>query len=291
MKKNKINVSVIIPTYHDWKRLKICINALSNQTYFDDCYEVIIVNNDPKDSPPNLNLPSNFRIISEIKSGSYAARNAGIKQAEGEILAFTDSDCIPDNLWIENAVKLLETGEERIAGHIELFYRSEKLNVIEYYEKYFAFKQKKSAENGASLTANLITWKRNFDAVGLFNENLMSGGDNEWGWRATSQGIPIVYSENVIVKHPARYKLKQLLKKNRRVLGGKLDIHDEEKFSLTSFIRGFLPPIRKMKNVVQRFDIPIRMKITLSLLLYLIKVHDYAYFIALKLDLVDPQRV
>ncbi|BBI65073.1 hypothetical protein HSBAA_63790 [Vreelandella sulfidaeris] len=66
----------------------------------------------------------------------------------------------------------------------------------------------------------MITWAKNFDLVGLFNEKLFSGGDTEWGLRAYKQGINITYSENIIVKHPARKSVRELLMKARRVAGG-----------------------------------------------------------------------
>jgi len=94
-------VSVIIPTYRDWNRLKLCVNALKNQTYPKNRFEAIVVNNDPADPCPYCPLPDNFVLTTEGKPGSYAARNAGIKIAKGDILAFTDSDCIPYSDWIE----------------------------------------------------------------------------------------------------------------------------------------------------------------------------------------------
>lgn len=45
-------VSVIVPTYYDWSRLKKCVAALDNQSLARDNFEVIIVNNAPDDSPP-----------------------------------------------------------------------------------------------------------------------------------------------------------------------------------------------------------------------------------------------
>ncbi len=113
MIKNMPFVSVIIPTYHDWERLGyVCTNALfKKQTYPKDHFEAIIINNAPEDSSPEFNLPDNFKIISESKPGSYAARNKGVSVARGEIIAFTDSDCIPCPDWIEQGVKFF--GERR----------------------------------------------------------------------------------------------------------------------------------------------------------------------------------
>ena len=86
------------------------MNALTKQTYPKNRFEVIVVNNDPADPCPCIPLPDNFVLTTEGKPGSYAARNAGIKIAKGEILAFTDSDCIPHSNWIEQAVNILLEG-------------------------------------------------------------------------------------------------------------------------------------------------------------------------------------
>src|SRR4051812_118153 len=113
-------VSVIIPLYRDWPRLALCIKALYEQDY--KRFEVIIINNCEEDSiPEGFYIPENFRIITEFKPGSYAARNAGIKKASGNLIAFTDSDCIPYPSWISNAVKTFEKDPtcSRIAGKID----------------------------------------------------------------------------------------------------------------------------------------------------------------------------
>lgn len=90
-------VTIIIPAYHDWYRLSLCLNALAKQTYPHNKFEVIIINNDADDQvSADFVLPENCKIIVEEKSGSYAARNTGLKIAKGEIIGFTDSDCIPN---------------------------------------------------------------------------------------------------------------------------------------------------------------------------------------------------
>src|SRR3954452_20493964 len=124
---NSIVVSIIIPTYNDWKRLSLCVNALADQSYSKDKFEVIIVNNNPADTiPANFILPDNAIIITEEAPGSYAARNAALRMAKGEIIGFTDSDCIPDPNWIKNAVDYLESNStcSRIAGKIAVFFET-----------------------------------------------------------------------------------------------------------------------------------------------------------------------
>jgi len=97
-------VSIIIPTYRDWDRLRVCLDALAVQTYPRDRIEVIVVNNDPANAPGTLAFPGTLRLVDEETPGSYAARNAGLRVAGGDVLLFTDADCVPEPRWVEEAV-------------------------------------------------------------------------------------------------------------------------------------------------------------------------------------------
>lgn len=213
-------VSIIIPAYHDWQRLSLCLDALSKQTFPKEMFEVIIVNNDPNDNVPlNFSLPDGYKIIVEEKSGSYAARNTGLKVAKGEIIGFTDSDCIPDKDWIKNAVNYLMNNEScsRIGGNILVFNKSSKPSIVELYNNVYSFPQKWHVNKvGTSVTANLFVYKYLFDKVGYFDEKLMSMGDSRWAQQAGKAGYKLHYAENVIVRHPAR-SLSELAKKERRL--------------------------------------------------------------------------
>lgn len=284
-------VSVIIPTYHDWERLKLCLKALESQTYPQNRFEVIVINNDPEDPVPEMELPPSFQIISESKPGSYAARNKGIALAKGEIFAFTDSDCIPRKDWLERAVEQLLGGAERVAGHIELFFRKKELTFAEIYEKVFEFDQEQFAKVGASATANMITYRKHFEVVGLFNETLFSGGDMEWGWRAKLKGISIEFGKEVVVRHPARSKIKDLKKKKRRIMGGKANIsnsiRERKKFWV---IRGFMPPVIALLKLRKRKDITLYEKTVALGVLYYLKVYSTWQSIKYLFGLEKPER-
>lgn len=285
-------VSVIIPTYHDWNRLILCIEALRKQTYPEDFFEVIIVNNDPMDTPPDLNLPVNWKLVNESKPGSYAARNAGIRLSKGEILAFTDSDCIPYPNWIEESVKHLnsELNVKRVAGRVELFYKSKNLTPAEIYEMIFGFPQDNYALDGYAATANMIAYKYLFDEIGLFNETMLSGGDTEWGKRAHKKGMKIVYGKDSVVNHPARYKISELIDKGKRTSGGFLVLENISGEKSLWFITGFLPPIIGITKVLKISDLSIKEKVISVLILYYLKLNKTCYKILLKLGLAKPIR-
>lgn len=239
-------VTVIVPTFRDWPRLQLCIAALALQTLDSGCFEVLIVNNDPADKPPPaLQLPAHFTLITEATPGSYAARNAALALAKGEIIAFTDADCIPATDWLATLVARLESGAERVAGRIDLFFDGgDTHSWAAAYEKAFAFRQPLSVARGEAVTANFATWRRLFDEIGLFSAGLMSGGDVEWNRRATAAGKGIVYADNAVVRHPARAELAALFAKCHRVSGGVAQI--ERSNLLLELARGLLPPVREL---------------------------------------------
>lgn len=286
-------VSVIIPTYHDWDRLKKCFDALIHQTFPQDSFEVIAVNNDPNNPMPEWILPKNFQIINEAKAGSYAARNSALKIAKGDIIAFTDSDCIPDRKWLRNAVNLMDNGAERIAGRVDLFYESEKLSFVEIFEKALSFDQEAYATRGLSVTANMITWRKNFEIVGFFNDSLMSGGDFEWASRARDLNIPIQYEASVIVNHPARRELSEIKKKIRRTSGGQISFKKNNSLIqimiklIGSF---FLPPKNQLKKVWGRANLSVYEKIVASLIVYYLNIYTNLYKLGLKLKVNKVER-
>lgn len=284
---DKCVVTVIVPVYHDWDRLKFCIDSLAKQSYPNEMYEVIIINNDPLDRPPKLDLPLNFILISEGRPGSYAARNAGLRIAKGDVVAFTDSDCIADKYWIENSVNRLVAGADRVAGRVKIFFESAAQNPIEVYEKAFAFDQEANARAGGAVTANMVTYTKNFDAVGGFDETLMSGGDNEWGWRAQELGLSVEYAPEALVKHPARSSLSEMLDKRRRIAGGLVSIRSKSmrRNILVLVVLGYLPPLKLITKAFRDSDLTFRDKIVSIAVAYYLKIYTTTYQIIYRFGL------
>lgn len=122
-------VSVIIPVLDDPVRLALCLQALEDQTYAADRYEVIVVDNGSvSDLAPVVVAFAHAQLAVEPRRGSYAARNMGIGLARGEVLAFTDSDCIPQPDWLEAGVARLmgAAGCGLVGGRVAIFARDER---------------------------------------------------------------------------------------------------------------------------------------------------------------------
>ena len=156
--------------------------------------------------------------------GSYAARNKGISLAKGDVIAFTDADCIPAPNWIENGVRnLLQVPNcGLVAGKIEIFFKNpNQLTTVELYESIMALPQKEFLEKHQyGATANVFTFISVIEKVGLFDATLKSSGDVEWGRRVFLCGYKQIYAQDTCVEHPARYSFSQLYKKTIRYAGG-----------------------------------------------------------------------
>ena len=234
-------VSVVIPVLNDLEGLSKCLNALEKQTYPRQNYEIIIVDNgSEKDISAITSLFDNVTLIRENYPTSSAARNKGISIARGEVLAFTDADCIPDREWIENGVKSILSIQNYglVGGNVEIFVKNpKKITGTELFEKITAFKQEEYITKlHFSTSANAFILKEVIEKVGLFDNTLKSGADLEWGKRIFQAGYKQVYASNAKVMHPARRTLKQVLKKHARVVGGLYDISQKRDYTLTQFI-------------------------------------------------------
>ncbi|MDA8105730.1 MAG: glycosyltransferase [Nitrospiraceae bacterium] len=218
-------VTVIVPVYNDAGRIWKCIEALLRQTYPPDRYEIVVVDNGSTDETCSVigRYPVTLLVENE-KQTSYAARNRGVRLAKGKVIAMTDSDCIPQSDWIEKGVARL-LGEPHcglVGGKIEIFFKQRnKPNAVELYDSVTGFNQKDDIErHHFGSTANVFTYREVFDSVGLFNDGLKSGGDNEWGRRVFSSGYGLVYAEDAVVAHPARHSFGQLYRRATRLIGG-----------------------------------------------------------------------
>ena len=204
-------VSVIVPTYNAEKDIVKLVESLLDLNYPKELLEIIIVDNNSIDQTKEIIKRYPVMLLEEKSiQSSYAARNRGIKNSRGKILAFTDADCMVESGWVKRGIECLYKGIGDIIIGQTKFLTDYELNIFEKYDKITAF-------HHSCKTWNLITYKKNFDKVGLFNEVLISGGDTEWGERAKEKGLRIFYCEQAVVYHPLRKSFNSLYKKQIRI--------------------------------------------------------------------------
>lgn len=215
-----MKLSVIIPTYRDWPRLRLCLDALAAQTLPREDYEILVIDNDADTHQPP-ELPAGACLLHAPEGFSYAARNVGAAAAQGEVLAFTDADCIPEPDWLGAGLRALDAHPDwqLAAGDIAVF--SDTPNSVYRYEVLFEFQQAtwvRDLHFGA--TANLFVRRTAFDAVQGFDASMKSGGDADFCHRCHAAGLTLGFAGEAVIRHPSRHRLVEVLQKNRRIAAG-----------------------------------------------------------------------
>ena len=208
-------VTVVIPHLNDAARLEVCLAALAAQRLAPGAgFEVIVVDNGSKEPPAALvaGFPA-MRLVAEATPGPGPARNRGIALALAPVVAFLDSDCIPDPGWL--AAMLAGFAAEPACmiqgGAVEIFAADPaRPNPAEAFDLVYGIRQEWTiARHGFAATANLAVRREVFAAVGGF-EGLHISEDMEWGMRAKAKGFPTRFNPDAVMRHPARDRMDDL---------------------------------------------------------------------------------
>ncbi|WP_353721064.1 glycosyltransferase [Dyadobacter sp. 676] len=202
------SISVVIPTYRRPALLKKCLDALRDQTYRRTFYEVIVVSDGP-DRETELLIE---RYVGErpdfaiyfyplpAKLGPAAARNHGWKKSSGELVVFTDDDCIPDPCWLEKFEYSYRTAGERFLGLTGkvLVPISEKPTD---YEKNVAH-----LSTAEFITANCACSRATLELTGGFDEEFPIAWreDSDLEFKLLEKQVPILHVPDAVVCHPVR---------------------------------------------------------------------------------------
>jgi len=212
-------VSVIVPVFNGQDTIEACLNALVAQDYPADRYEVIIVDNNSTDGTTRLvqQFPVRY-ILERSRQSSYAARNRGVREAQGALLAFTDADCVPDPAWLRYGVAAFASATVGgVAGTIA------SLDPATVAQRYAVRKGALSQETAltqnsfrpAVYTANALYRKAALEQAGGFDPGVISGGDADLAWRVQELGFSITFAPQAVVRHRHRERVADLLRQRR----------------------------------------------------------------------------
>lgn len=212
------SVSVIVPHYNDLAGLDNCLEALLNQSYPRALTNIIVADNNSQISKEEILslIGGRARLVFVEDQGAGLARNGAIDVSTSEILAFTDSDCVPHKDWLIEGIDALADFDLVGGEMVVLTEYIDFMSPSEAFEVVFAFNNKKYINKGSfSVTANLFCDLALYQCVGPFKSGLSE--DKEWCNRAVSKGYSIGYAPKAIVGHPARVNWLEMKKKWRRI--------------------------------------------------------------------------
>jgi glycosyltransferase AglE len=260
-------VSVIVPAFNAAADLRLLLESLLRLDYPRDLLELIIVDNGSTDSTRDVAGEFPVTVLVETgRRGSYAARNRGILGARHGILAFTDADCVVTPGWIREGVRALASAD-LAAGKIEFTFRKGEGTAAEAYDALQHMQNDEYVRKYAgAATANLFVRAPLFASLGLFREEVRSGGDILWTGRATAAGHTLVFAPEAVVRHPAR-SLRELLIKGFRLGTGSRGLAVEHGHPLSrqiyEIVRSAFPtrmaPLRERVRQREAFHLEDRM--------------------------------
>lgn len=110
-------ITVVVPVKNEARRIARCLAALRSQTVPPD--EIIVVDGRSADATVEIAKRFGVRVFFEDDHTRAGANQVGLQEARGDLVAFTDADCIPDPRWLERLAEGLEAGVVGVGGRIE----------------------------------------------------------------------------------------------------------------------------------------------------------------------------
>lgn len=215
--------AVIIPHFNDAVRLTRCLDALMPMLagVGPGRVEVVVVDNGSTGEAVGAldalrAARPGLRIVTETRKGAAMARNRGVAETTASLILFLDCDCVPAPGWLATALAVAGRGD-LVGGTVTMFDETPPpRSAAEAFETVFAFDTKAYIErDGFSVTANLVTRRAVFEAVGPLIPGLSE--DIEWCRRATGKGYSLVHAPELVVAHPTRSDWAALDRKWRRL--------------------------------------------------------------------------
>jgi glycosyltransferase involved in cell wall biosynthesis len=217
-------ISVIVCTYNRCRTLEKALRDIAKQSLPGSVeWEVLIVDNNSSDQTREIaeqfchQYPGRFRYVFESQPGQTFARNAGIREAKGDILVFTDDDIAAEPTWVQNLTAPLQEGPWAGAGgRILPEWPCTPPKWLPRRSQYslsaivvFDLGDKPGEMTETPYGANMAYRKEVFEKYGGFRTDLghrgtktMGHDDSELGHRLLDAGERIYYAPSAVVLHP-----------------------------------------------------------------------------------------
>ena len=212
-------VSVIIPVLNEERTIRECLVSLLGMDYPPERREILVVDNGSTDRTAEIVKSFPVRYLREERCGISYARNRGIEASKGEILAFTDADCVVTTGWLRELVQGFE--DEGIGGVEGETVAYLPVTPAEHY-----MARRGSHSYRARLyspfapfvnTANVAFRREVFNRIGIFDTRFPGGEDVDISWRFFQEtDLRLPYNPRAVVFHRHRSTVRGLISQQTR---------------------------------------------------------------------------
>jgi glycosyltransferase involved in cell wall biosynthesis len=196
--------SIVVPAYNAANTIGHCLAALARQSAPAKDFEVIVVDDGSTDGTGDIVKQFPVRYFRQPNRGPASARNLGAREAGGEIILFTDSDCVPDGNWVkEMTAPFKDPDIAAVKGAYRTSQRSltARFAQVEFAER---FRMLTKADSIDMVDTYSAAFRRDvFFGAGGFDESfpVANNEDTELSYKLAGQGHRMVFNPNAIVCH------------------------------------------------------------------------------------------
>ncbi len=189
-------VSIVVPVKDGEKCVARCMDSILKQTFKN--FELIMVDDASSDRTAEIINGFKDERIKYMRNkewrGISGSRNAGIKNASGKYIFFTDADCVVKDNWLEEGLQCFEKGCIAVEGRIIYFSENYRPTFSDYVME---------NKNGAQyMTGNIAYILDIILAIGGIDETLSYLGDRALGLEVNKNYGKVCFNKNMIVVHP-----------------------------------------------------------------------------------------
>lgn len=185
-----MTVTVVVPAHQAAATLGACLAGLGDA-------DVIVVDDGSSDATAEIAERAGARVIRTDRVGPAEARNAGVAATTGDVIAFTDADCVPQPGWLAAGNGCIEGGADLVQGAVR------PASSPGPWDRTVSV----GAEIGLYETANLFVRRSVFEQVGGFEMpfpvdlGVHFGEDIWFAWRARRAGARTAFCADALVEH------------------------------------------------------------------------------------------
>jgi glycosyltransferase involved in cell wall biosynthesis len=207
--------SVIIPSYNSAQTIVECLRSVCSQETTVD-YEVIVADSSDDETPALIaaHFPQVSLIRFEQRTDAGSARNAAIRQARGEILLFTDADCIVPPDWVERMISARQIHAYSVLGGSVLNGNPESAISSALYVKEFSeyLPNMRGGVVHTLPTCNLSYHREVFEQFGGYDGRYFPQEDYLFHWLLGKAGVQIYFDPEISVRHVHRQQMRAYLR-------------------------------------------------------------------------------
>ena len=207
-------VSIIVPVHNRPGEIEECLKSLEGLDYPADRLETIVVDDASTDHTPEIVSRFSVRLI-RLKNNRQApyCRNLAAEKTSGDILAFVDSDCLVDSLWLKELLPTFRSASMgAVGGLVDSYFNRSGLDRYEAVNSSLIMGQHgmRSQKTDTAFyvpSCNLLVKRNVFRSIGGFREELVVGEDVDLCWRIQDQGFQVAFQPVGRVLHKHRNRL------------------------------------------------------------------------------------